>query len=328
MRILSVILLSLFLSFSLSAAVTIKASVLAPEGTNWANNLKKMAKEIDEQTKGNVKLKVYFGGVQGDEPDVLRKIRVKQMSGGLFTGRTLGDIFGDIRVVELPFNFKDDRALAYKTLTGMTPFFNKGLKDKGFVNLGFFEIGLVHLVTMKEIKNLDELKGVKIWSWEGDPLAAALIQTMKLVSVPLSLPDVLGALSTGMVEAAYSPPLAILALQWETKIKYFVDTPVTYSIGAFLVDNATWASIPLADQKIVEDVCRKYTDIANQATVKENQDVMATLKNLGVKVVKFPETDTNQAQKIRAGVIEKLVGKGKLISAEALKLFDETVKKK
>ena len=65
-------------------AARLKVGVLAPEGTNWAKNMKKMAKEVKKATDGEVKFKFYFGGSQGDEVDVLRKVRINQLQGGVF----------------------------------------------------------------------------------------------------------------------------------------------------------------------------------------------------------------------------------------------------
>lgn len=157
------------LLFSVSVqAVTIKIAAIAPDGTNWANTIKKMAKEVKKATDGKVKFKVYYGGVAGDEPDVLRKIRVGQLHGGVFTGKTLGDIFGDVRAIEIPFNFLHSREKGLKALQGMTPYFSKNLDAKGFTALGFYEVGQVYVVSTKEVSSIEKMKGIKIWSWEGD----------------------------------------------------------------------------------------------------------------------------------------------------------------
>jgi TRAP-type C4-dicarboxylate transport system substrate-binding protein len=143
MKILTLIML--ILSFELSAS-TIKIAAIAPEGSNWANTIRDMSQEIKQATKNKVNLKVYYGGVAGDESDVLRKIRVGQLQGGVFTGKTLGDIVGDIRVLEIPFNFYQNREKGFKAMQGMGDYFNKSIEAKGFVNLGFYEIGQVYFV--------------------------------------------------------------------------------------------------------------------------------------------------------------------------------------
>src|SRR5690606_20117387 len=124
--------------------------------------------------------------------------------------------------IELPFTFGDNRTKALDTLVKMTPFFDKQFDAAGFQNLGFFELGMIYFVSQVKTNKLDELGGVKIWSWEGDKLVEAMIKELNLVSVPLPLPDVLSSLSTGIVQAAYAPPMGMLALQWNTKIKYIV----------------------------------------------------------------------------------------------------------
>ena len=117
-------------------------------------------------------------------------------------------------------------------------------------NLGFFEIGNVYFVSQKKTDSLKSMMGVKIWSWEGDELVSTMIESMKFVSVPLPLPDVLSSLSTGIIEAAYAPPLGILSLQWNTKIKYLIDFPTAFSIGALLISKKSWDKISAKDQII------------------------------------------------------------------------------
>lgn len=314
--------LALFiLLFSLRAqAVTIKIAAIAPEGTNWANTIKKMAKEVKKATDGKVKFKVYYGGVQGDEPDVIRKVRVGQLHGGVFTGKTLGDIFGDVRVVELPFNFLHSREKGLKALEGMTGYFSKNLEAKGFTALGFYEVGQVYVVSTKEVTSIEKMKGIKIWSWEGDEVVKSMIESLKLVSVPLALPDVLSSLSTGIIDAAYAPPLGILALQWQSKVKYLVNFPTAYSIGALLVSNKRWKKVKPKYKKVVREIAAKYVKIANEFAVKDNEQGLATLKEQGVKFVDFSKEDIAKAQEIRESVISKL--KGKVISEKAIKMLE------
>ncbi len=320
------ILFSLGLLFSLNvmAAQQVKLGVLVPEGTSWGSNVKKFSKEVEVATKGEVVFKVYYGGVAGDEPDVLRKVRIGQFHGGIFTGKILGEIYGDLRAMEIPFTFYGDQKKASRVMSKLTPYFNQGLKSKGFVNLGFYEIGQVYVVSTKKVSNLEELKGVKIWSWEGDPLVEAMLDSLKLVSVPLALPDVLSSLSTGIINAAYAPPLAILALQWHTKIKYLVDFPTAYSIGALLVSDKLWAKITPENQKVVLALSEKYVKEANHKAVQEAETSRQQMKKSGIEFISFPEADYKRAAAVRGEVVAKL--KDKVISAKIIQELDKEAK--
>ena len=105
----------------------------------------------------------------------------------------------------------------------------------------------------------------------GDNLVDAMIKEMNLISVPAPLTDVLSSLSTGIIEAAYAPPLGILALQWNTKVKYLVEFPISYSIGAFLVHESSWQKIPEQFRGKVKEIVTKYVDKINKANKSDNK---------------------------------------------------------
>lgn len=317
----SVLLLSSTLAYS---AVQIKLAALVPEGTSWGTSLKKFAKEVETATNGEVNIKVYYGGVAGDEPAVLKKIRIGQYHGGIFTGKTLAEIYKDVRVMEIPFTFAGDQKKASATLAKMTPKFNAGFKAKGFENLGFYELGLVYLVSTKKVSNIDELKGVKIWAWEGDELSRAMIESMDLVSVPLALPDVLSSLSTGIINAAYAPPLGILALQWHTKVKYLVDFPTAFSIGALLVSNKIWDQVKPNHKALVMSLSQKYVKEANDKSISENEAAREQMKKMGVEFVSFPEADYTKAKSLRNVVISKI--KDKVVSGAMIQELEKEAK--
>lgn len=323
MRQLFFALCSLFALSALSAE-QVKIGALVPAGTNWGNSLKKLSKEVETATNGEVSFKVYYGGVSGDEPDVLRKIRVGQLHGGIFTGKVLGDINGDLRAMEIPFTFYNDQKKASSVFKKLTQDFNQGLKSKGFVNLGFYELGHVYVVSTKKISSLDELKGVKMWAWEGDPLIAAFLESLQLVSVPLALPDVLSSLSTGIIDAAYAPSLAILALQWHTKVKYLVDFPTAFSIGALLVSDKHWAKIKPDHQQKIMAISQKLIKEANDKSIVENEASRAQLKRAGVEFTSFPAEDYKRAAQARGKVIETI--KNKVISARIIGALEKEMK--
>lgn len=314
-------LLFLFISINVMAGQQVKLAVLVPEGTTWGKSLKKLAKDIENETSGEVNFKVYYGGVSGDEPDVLRKVRIGQLHGGIFTGKTLGDIYGDVRSIEIPFTFYENQKKASETLIKLAPRFNEGIKKKGFINLGFYEVGQVYVVSTKKISSLSDLKGTKIWSWEGDPLVGSLLESLQLVSVPLALPDVLSSLSTGIIDAAYAPPLGIVALQWHTKIKYLVDFPTAYSIGALLVSEKVWKKISTEHQQKIMLIAAKYIKEANVRSVKESELARTQLKKIGVQFVSFPEVDYKEAAAVRGKVVDRL--KNKYISSEIIQVLDK-----
>ena len=155
-----------------------------------------------------------------------------------------------------------------------------------------------------------------MWAWEGDKVIQAMMESLGLVSVPLALPDVMSSLSTGMVESAYAPPLAILALQWQSKVKYLIDFPTAYTIGSLLIAEKRWSKVKPEHQKIVREIASKYVAKANEEAIKDNNKSLEELKSMGVEFIKFDDKDLAKAEKIREQVINKL--KGSVLSQNIL----------
>ncbi|MCW9046496.1 MAG: TRAP transporter substrate-binding protein DctP, partial [Gammaproteobacteria bacterium] len=86
---------------------TLKFASLIPADTAWMKNIENWSNELETKSNGQLKIKIYPGGVMGDEPDVLRKIRSRQLQGAFFTGYGIGRIYSPARVLEMPFLFQN-----------------------------------------------------------------------------------------------------------------------------------------------------------------------------------------------------------------------------
>lgn len=314
--------MSFFGSTGLTAK-TFKIGTMVPKGTDYAKLLSEMGKEIKGKTDGRVNLKFYFGGLAGDEPDVLRKIYVGQMHGGVFTAKAMSDVFADIRVLEVPFSFKS-RQQAGESMRTMKPYFSKGFEKNGYKNLGLYETGEVYMVSRNETSSLAKLKGQKIWVFEGDKLAEAFTKSLNLVAVPVALPDVLTSLSTGLIEVSYAPALAIIALQWQSKVSYVVEQPFGYHFQGFLLSQKAWKKIKPEDQKIVEQISNTYAQKISETNLTQADDAFAAIKKQGVKGIKWPESDVNALLKARDDIYQSLTGS--LLSKDVVGQLEKALK--
>ncbi|MBI2027836.1 MAG: TRAP transporter substrate-binding protein DctP, partial [Deltaproteobacteria bacterium] len=101
--------------FVCSSKNIIKTALLAPEGSSWMNIMHEFNNELEKNTRGEVLLKMYPGGVLGDEKDVIRKMLHGQVHAAGFTGMGLGEILSEVRIFELPFLFQNASEVDYLT---------------------------------------------------------------------------------------------------------------------------------------------------------------------------------------------------------------------
>src|SRR5512135_671439 len=108
--------------------VILKMGTLAPEGTAWVKAFRDIGRELEQKTNKQVSLRLFPGGILGDEEDMLRKIKVGQIQGALLTGGGLGLIFKDVKILSIPFLFQNYGEVD-AVLNKMNGFFRKGLED-------------------------------------------------------------------------------------------------------------------------------------------------------------------------------------------------------
>jgi TRAP-type C4-dicarboxylate transport system substrate-binding protein len=290
------IILGLCLPASVRAQnVVLKIGTLAPEGSSWVRAFREINKELDQKTNKQVSLRLFPGGILGDEEDMLRKIKVGEIQGALLTGGGLGLIFKDVKILGIPFLFQNYQEVD-AVLGRMDSLFQKGLLDNGFKSMGWAEQGFIYLLSKEPIRNAADVKKGKVWIWEDTPIGKAVFKELGVNAIPLPVTDVLMALQTGMVDTVYSSPLAAIAVQWFTKVSYMTDVPLAYSVGAVVLRKSDFEKIPSAQKPIVEAAfSRQLTPLKDQLR-KENEKAIQVLQGKGIKLVSPSSRDVKELQ--------------------------------
>lgn len=288
--------------------VEFKIASLAPEGSTFANVMKEAEAEVYDATGGAVGCKFYFGGVAGDEKDVLRKIRVGQYHGGAFSGVGLGEIVPAVRVMEAPFAFKSYEEVD-AVYAALEPDFEKLYDKAGYVLLGGAEQGYIYILSSNRLATIDDIRKSKVWQWEGDPLATAIFDAFGITPISLAVPDVLTSLQTGLVDTVYASPILAVALQWFTKVRYMLDFPITNGTGAIIVSKKAWKKVPEEHKAKVKEIIGKHTLRLKEKTRKENLDAIETMKKNGIALLPVTADQAAPYEQVGIKANESLIGK-------------------
>ncbi len=271
----------------------IKFASLAPDGTTWMKVMREFDQAIREESNGQLGFKLYPGGVAGDEKDVLRKIKLGQLHSAGFTGVGMGEILPEVRILDSPLLFRSYDEVDYINAKFYDRFASM-FEEQGFVLLGWAEVGFVYIFSDSKVQNLAELRKTKMWSWEGDPVAEATFRALDVNTVPLSVINVLTSLQTGMVNSVYISPLAILALQWFTKLNYMLDFPLTDAAGAVLISKRQYDRLPENLQEILMRNAKTYLTKLMKQSRQDNINAKQTLKENGIEIIPAPRGPERQ----------------------------------
>ena len=140
-------------------------------------------------------------------------------------------------------------------------------------------------------------------------MAKAIFDVAGVSAIPLSLPDVLVGLQTGLVEVVYAPPSGAISLQWFTKTKYLTDLPLMYLIGGLVVREDAFKKLSPDQQQVLRELFPKYMDRLKLVLRKENQEAVKVMVKHGVELIEPPEAEVIEFKKVAQKAMEQQIDK-------------------
>src|ERR1019366_7572804 len=199
-------LLSLLLSVSLPAQTTIiRLGTLVPKGSRWHEILLNMGEEWKKASGGKIELKIYPGGEQGDEPEMVQKVRIHGLQGVAISGAGLSGIDAAVSALQIPMMLDSWEELDY-VRDHISARLEKGMAQRGFIVLNWGDAGSVHFFTKRPVSRPDEIRGLRLCVLQGDSVTFELYKSNGFHPVALAATDILTGLQTGLIEAVQSPP--------------------------------------------------------------------------------------------------------------------------
>ncbi len=277
-------------SFEVFPTQLVKVATLAPDGSSWVKALRSIDAEVRASTEDAIGLRIYPGGVQGEEEVMIRKMRVGQLHGAGFGGIGVSNLFPDVLALETPFLFSNYDEVDY-VLEQMHDYYVDGYDRNGYVLLGWADVGFIHLLSKQPITGAEDIKNVKVWRLQGEPITGVLFKKAGVTSVPLSIPDVLLGLQMNLVEVVYASPAAAIVLQWFTKVTHFTDLPINYALGAFLVDKRVFNRLSPEHGDLLRSISWKHMRAQMASSRLQNREALQVLEQQGLVRVVPPEKE-------------------------------------
>src|SRR6476661_485699 len=85
--------------------VVVKMATLVPDGSSWHLILKETAEKWRTVSNGSVTVRLYAGGVAGDDPDVVRKMRLGTLNAGVLTSVGVAEIDKSVYALGVPMMY-------------------------------------------------------------------------------------------------------------------------------------------------------------------------------------------------------------------------------
>lgn len=260
-----------------AGAATIKLGTLAPEGSPWHEILRDMAEGWKAASDGKVTLRIYAGGVAGDEPDMVRKMRIGQLHAAALTGSGLSRIAPEIQALQMPMMLRSDAELDY-VRERIGPKIEAILEAKGFKLLTWGDAGWVYFFAQEPVIDPEDLKPMKIFTWAGETSVTDAYKACGYHPVPLAATEIHSALQSGLINAFPTTPIAALSFQWFGLAKHMTYLKWAPLVGAVVISTRSWQALPV-------DLKPRFLEIARTAGGRL-QSVVRTLGDEAIEVMK------------------------------------------
>ena len=270
-------------SFLDARKTIVKLATLAPEGTDWHGMLLEMGQEWSALSKGSVRLKIYPGGVIGDERDMVRKMRIGQIHAAGITTEGLSEIVPDFSAYFVPLAYQTQEDIQAVT-DAMLPSLEKQLEDNGFKLLHLGDIGWVYWFSSKPIRTPDELKKMKIFTWAGDFKWERLWEKAGYNPVPLASVDILSGLQTGLINTFATMPLYALSQQSFSIANHMLDLKWGVLMAGIIIDVKTWERIPKKYHKKLVGVTQSIQKKQNTLNKEAELQSIKMMKQYGLSI--------------------------------------------
>jgi len=307
-----------------SHAATFKVATLSPDGSFWMKTMREAGKEIEAATDSRVKFKWYPGGVMGDDKAVLRKMRVGQLQGAALAMGELVSFYPDSQAYGVPFLFRNYEEVDY-VRSQLDASLLEGFSEGGIEVLGIAEGGFGYFLTAEPVRVPADLQQQKVWVPQNDVVSARLAQSIGVTPIPLTLPDVLPGLQTGLINTVAVSPMGAIVLQWHTRVSHITDIPLMYFCGVMSLTGKSFNKLSADDQAVVKAVFGKAFKLIDERNRTDNVKAFEALKNQGVETVVLTDAEQDAWLALQAPGEQMMQSEGQL-STEALERIKALVR--
>jgi len=302
------------------AQVTVKMATLVPDGTSWATIIKEAAEKWKKLSNGRVTMNIYWGGVSGDDPDVVRKMRLGTLHAGVLTSVGLSEIDTSVYALGVPMMYASYDEV-YWVLEKMRPKLEANFEKKGFVALNWVDAGWIYYFTQKPVTTPDDLKKLKLFAWEIDTDAIDILKTMGFNPQPMPSAEIATGLQTGRINAVPLSPQVAVITQYYTYAKNMTDLKLEILLGATVIDKRTWDKIPTELHAPLLQAMQETGRKLREEIRKSGERDVEEMKKRGLNVVPVDAKTRDAWVKVAEGVYPKL--RERIVGAEG---FDEAMK--
>lgn len=289
-------------------AKVLKVAEVQPAGYPTVVALEHMGEKLKQATDGRLEMKVYAGGVLGDEDQTLQQVQLGAIDMIRVSLAPVTTIAPETSVLTLPFIFRDEDHM-HKVLDGSVgeQIVNKFDQDPNtrMVFLGWTDAGTRNMITKQPLTKPEDLQGMKI-RVQNSAISLATLKAMGANPVAMGVSEVFSAMQTGVVDGTENNPPTFVAHNYLPVAKYYTLTGHFIQPEMILFSKTAWDRLSADDQALLKKLGKEAQDEERQLWATYTQQSIEKMKAGGVT---FQQIDRDYFVKATQPVRDQFGGK-------------------
>ena len=270
----------------------VKLVMVGPEGSPWGESAVLTKKHIEERTNKKVKVKLYLGGILGDENSTIIRLKNGGLNFWAGSAGAIATVVPELNVLELPFLFLNNNEIDKLLYDEMLEDIESLLRSYGIELFASVEVGWRHFATSKKpIRRADDLKGLKMRSQQ-NKIHIKMWELLGANPIPFSITEVVNAFNAGVIEGFDNTPTLTFATGWFQHIKYYTMSKHLYQPGFGVFNKKFLDDLPkelrdklMRDRKTITKKSNDYLRNYNKS------NVYPMFKQLNIELIKLNEEE-------------------------------------
>ena len=267
-----------------AADITIKAGHTNVTGSIQDQGIQKLRDLLEEKTGGKATIEIFPNGQIGDEGQLVEGVLLGTVDMAQVSNSILSNFINDLRVLDMPFMFKDINELSAALDGPAKPMLQEAAKGSGFQLIGSYSSGIRHMMTSKSIENIEDLAGLKIRTMQ-QPMHVEAFRTYGANPTPMAYSELYGALQSGVVDGAEGATSDYSAQKFYEVADHFSLVGWLNLTSQIVMSAQGFAALPADVQSALMEAGEESAAWQRQYVIAQEQPLLEELRGKGVTVV-------------------------------------------
>jgi TRAP-type C4-dicarboxylate transport system substrate-binding protein len=253
-----------------------------PDGNFHTRNIMQFAADVDKATNGSLKIAIHSAGSLIKHAEIKRSVRqgttpIGEMLESLSSNEAA--VYGLDSVPFLATGYDASR----KLYAAQRPYLEKQLASEGLMLLYSVPWPPQGLYAKREIKSVDDLKGLKFRTYNA--MIGRIAALAGAIPTQIEVPDLPTAFATGRVDVMITSASTGVDTKSQDYLTHYIDTQAWLPRNIVIVNKAAFDKLSAAEKKAVTDAAKAAEDRGWKLSIEEMTIKTKALKDAGIKVL-------------------------------------------